>query len=305
MPLLVDNARRGLPALSARRYAATPSDLGAAACCDSGHKTLPVRHRGAYLHLGPKAPVQEESTVRSALALFGSTSPSYLILQSLDACNRLLSTDYPARLQECCDRLAALRARLNALAAAQGTALPLALDSPAREPMKLTLDAAALGLTGQALADHLRQNGMECEYADPRYLVLMFTPENPAEDMARLEAALAELCAGGIPPAEPPAEHRKAFCALARQAEPRLTVRQAVFAPQETILAGSALGRVCALPTVSCPPAHPHRGQRRGDRPGGAGAFRSLRRGDGLGGETGKILKNQGGSARFCGSETY
>ena len=45
--------------------------------------------------------------------------------------------------------------------------------------------------------------------------------------------------------------------ALARQAEPRLTVRQAVFAPQETIPAGSALGRVCALPTVSCPPAIP------------------------------------------------
>ena len=76
-------------------------------------------------------------------------------------------------------------------------------------------------------------------------------------DMARLEAALAELCARGIPPAESPAEHREAFCALARQAEPRLTVRQAVFAPQETIPAGSALGRVCALPTVSCPPAIP------------------------------------------------
>ena len=82
--------------------------------------------------------------MRGALALFGSTSPSYLILQSLDACNRLLSTDYPARLQECCDRLAALRARLNALTAGQGAALPLALDGPAREPMKLTLDAAAL-----------------------------------------------------------------------------------------------------------------------------------------------------------------
>ena len=169
----------------------------------------------------------------------------------------MLSADYPARLQECCDRLAALRARLNTLAAAQGTALPLALDGPAREPMKLTLDAAALGLTGQALADYLRQNGMECEYADPRYLVLMFTPENPAEDMARLEAALEELCARGIPPAEPPAEHREAFCALTRQAEPRLTVRQAVFAPQEQVPTEQAVGRICAMPTVSCPPAIP------------------------------------------------
>ena len=88
VPLLVDNAHgaylRFLPGGSRH-----PIDLGAAACCDSGHKTLPVLTGGAYLHLGPKAPVQEESTVRSALALFGSTSPSYLILQSLDACNRL------------------------------------------------------------------------------------------------------------------------------------------------------------------------------------------------------------------------
>ena len=245
--------------LTSPDYLGGMQDIAAlSAVCDAhGVPLLVDNAHGAYLHLGPKAPVQEESTVRNALALFGSTSPSYLILQSLDACNRLLSADYPARLQECCDRLAALRARLNTLAAGQGAALPLALDGPAREPMKLTLDAAALGLTGQALADYLRQNGMECEYADPRYLVLMFTPENPAEDMARLEAALAELCARGIPPAEPPAEHREAFCALARQAEPRLTVRQAVFAPQETIPAGSALGRVCALPTVSCPPAIP------------------------------------------------
>ena len=140
--------------------------------------------------------------MRSALALFGSTSPSYLILQSLDACNRLLSTDYPARLQECCDRLAALRARLTRwLPHRHGPAA--GTGQPRPEPMKLTLDAAALGLTGQALADHLRQNGMECEYADPRYLVLMFTPENPAEDMARLEAALAELCAGASPRQNP------------------------------------------------------------------------------------------------------
>ena len=252
VPLLVDNAHGAhLGYLSENLH---PIHLGASMAACSAHKTLPVLTGGAWLQINDSRYLEG---VKEAMSLFGSTSPSYLILQSLDACNRLLSTDYPARLQECCDRLAALRARLNALAAAQGTALPLALDGPAREPMKLTLDAAALGLTGQALADHLRQNGMECEYADPRYLVLMFTPENPAEDMARLEAALAELCARGIPPAEPPAEHREAFCALARQAEPRLTVRQAVFAPQETIPAGSALGRVCALPTVSCPPAIP------------------------------------------------
>ena len=40
----------------------------------------------------------DEAAVRNALALFGSTSPSYLILQSLDAANELLA-DYPEKLQ--------------------------------------------------------------------------------------------------------------------------------------------------------------------------------------------------------------
>ena len=33
--------------------------------------------------------------------------------------------------------------------------------------------------------------------------------------------------------------------------------RQAVFAPQERIPVQQALGRICAMPTVSCPPAIP------------------------------------------------
>ena len=206
VPLLVDNAHgaylRFLPGGSRH-----PIDLGAAACCDSGHKTLPVLTGGAYLHLGPKAPVQEESTVRNALALFGSTSPSYLILQSLDQCNAVLAGDYRARLAGCCAALEALRKALNETAAAHGAVLPLALpgDPPDREPLKLTLDAAALGCSGQALAEVLRQHGIECEYADPRYLVLMFTPENPPQDYDRLREAITACCTArslGSAPAE-------------------------------------------------------------------------------------------------------
>mgnify|MGYP000799776666 CR=1 FL=1 len=97
VPLLVDNAHgaylRFLP-----QGGQHPIALGAAMCCDSGHKTLPVVTGGAYLHLGKNAPVQDEAAVRNALALFGSTSPSYLILQSLDKCNQILSEGYPLRL---------------------------------------------------------------------------------------------------------------------------------------------------------------------------------------------------------------
>ena len=257
VPLLVDNAHGAylhfLPEGSRH-----PIRLGAAMCCDSGHKTLPVVTGGAYLHLGPRAPVQSETAVRNALALFGSTSPSYLILQSLDACNRMLDGEYPRQVAECCRRLEVLRSRLNAASAAAGCILPLARSGPDQEPMKLTLDASALGISGQALAQTLRQAGIECEYADPRYLVLMPTPLNPPQDLQKLEAVLLELCAADRAPVSAGlADEAEAFRALAQQAVCRCTVRQAVLAAQETLPAHEALGRVCAMPTVSCPPAIP------------------------------------------------
>ena len=255
LPLLVDNAHGAY--LHFLPQDGHPIALGAAMCCDSAHKTLPVVTGGAYLHLGHNAPVQDEAAVRGALALFGSTSPSYLILQSLDACNAVLAEGYPRRLAHCCAALARLRSSLNEAAAARHCPVPLAVAGVQQEPMKLTLDAAALGCTGTALAEALRGARLECEYADPRYVVLMFTPENPLQDYARLQAALEQLLAA-VPAALPrPADRAGEFAALQQQAVQRCTIRQAVLGAQVCIPVHKALGRVCALPTVSCPPAIP------------------------------------------------
>ena len=252
VPLLVDNAHgaylRFLP-----QGGQHPIALGAAMCCDSGHKTLPVVTGGAYLHLGKNAPVQDEAAVRNALALFGSTSPSYLILQSLDKCNQILSEGYPLRLLQCCGHLTRLRRELNE-AAAKHCPGPLALES---EPLKVTLDAAVLGLSGTELAEKLRAAKIECEYADPRYLVLMFTPDNPPQDFERLTAAVLRIAEELAGPVTLPEETAGEFAELERGLHRRCTIRQAVFAPQEQLPAEQAVGRICAMPTVSCPPAIP------------------------------------------------
>ena len=253
VPLLVDNAHgaylRFLP-----QGGQHPIALGAAMCCDSGHKTLPVVTGGAYLHLGKNAPVQDEAAVRNALALFGSTSPSYLILQSLDKCNQILSEGYPLRLLQCCGHLTRLRWELNEVAAAKRCPGPLALES---EPLKVTLDAAVLGLSGTELAEKLRAAKIECEYADPRYLVLMFTPDNPPQDFERLTAAVLRIAEDLAGPVTLPEEAAGDFAELERGLHRRCTIRQAVFAPQEQLPAEQAVGRICAMPTVSCPPAIP------------------------------------------------
>ena len=225
-----------------------PIDLGADLCCDSAHKTLPVLTGGAYLHVGRGLLAPAPEAVRGAMCLFGSTSPSYLILQSLDLCAVALAGDWPARLAACIGEVEALKRDL--------TALCPGLVRPS-EPLKVVLDGGALGCTGQALADLLRACKVECEYADRQYVVLMFAPDNLPRDYGRVRQAAAKALRRRAPGAALPALPAGIWARLAAEAAPRRTIRQAVFARQELVAAGQALGRVCALPTVACPPAIP------------------------------------------------
>ena len=231
--LLVDNAHGAY--LRFLQPSLHPLDLGADLCCDSAHKTLPVLTGGAYLHLSLAAPAQLASLAKSALGLFGSTSPSYLTLASLDLCNRYLAEGYPQRLAEAVKRLAELRERL--------TAAGWRVEPS--DPLRVTV-AAPRGVTGQELAGQLRRQGVECEYADRDFLVLMATPENTPEELAQAAAALGQ-CPGEANPPQLPLARGERAC----------SIRQAAFAPRETVDAAHSLGRVCGLPTVGCPPAIP------------------------------------------------
>ena len=234
--LLVDNAHGAyLKFLPKSRH---PMDLGAHMCCDSAHKTLPALTGGAYLHIARHAPEGLAAGARQALALFGSTSPSYLILQSLDHVNRYLSQDYPARLAAFLPQVQAARQAL----AGQGWALE------GDEPLKITLSAKPRGWLGHQAAQALAAQGVVCEFADPDFLVFMLTPETGPAGLNRLVQALGKL------PRRPPILTRPpSFRRPCRALSPR----QAVLSPQRLLPAAQSLGRVLAAPSVGCPPAVP------------------------------------------------
>lgn len=231
--LLVDNAHGAyLHFLSSPCH---PLDLGADLCCDSAHKTLPALTGGAYLHLA-KSAAHLRPYAKQALMLFGSTSPSYLILESLDLVNRALSGPLPAALQALALDLAARKARLSA---AGVSVMP-------GEALKLSIHTAAMGLTGLQAADALRRQGLEPEFADRDFLVCMVSPGNTSAELDRLEAALLSL-----PRTAPLPLPQRCFAPLPRA----MSIRAACLAPSEEVPLGHALGRVCAAPAVSCPPA--------------------------------------------------
>lgn len=235
VPLLIDNAHGAyLKFLQKSRH---PMDLGAAMCCDSAHKTLPVLTGGAYLHVNPSWGKVSKNQVLSAFSLFGSTSPSYLVLQSLDAANPYLET-LPQRLSDFLPRVAALK---KALIAAGYTVT-------GSEPMKVTLRPRARGYTGDELAALLYARHIVPEYYDPDVLVLMPSPQNTQDELTFTGQVLA-----GIPP------RSQRFGAPPPYVAPpvRLSPRAALFAPRETIPTEKAVGRTLADPAVSCPPAVP------------------------------------------------
>ena len=216
---------------------AHPMDLGADLCCASAHKTLPVLTGGAYLHIGASVSEELSGAAKTALALFGSTSPSYLILQSLDRANRYLET-IPGTLREFLSGVDALRRRLTE----RGYCLY------GTEPLKLTISAKPLGYTGRELAGELEKRNIIPEFADPDYLVLMLTPEIGAAGLKRLGEALLEIPFRMPIPMLPPRPGR---------GERVLSIREAMFSPARMVSVSDALGGVLAEASVGCPPAVP------------------------------------------------
>ena len=231
VPLLVDNAHGAyLKFLPQSRH---PMDFGAALCCDSAHKTLPVLTGGAYLHFRQEAMGQK---VKDAMALFGSTSPSYLILQSLDRANPYLET-LPQGLLALAPNIAALK----------GSLLARGFTLAGDELLKLTIRTDLWGYSGEELGDILEKQNIYCEFQDESHIVFMFTPENTRQDFAALRSALEAI---------PRRESREKILPLCRP-EPVLSPRAAAFSRKVTIPVGQAAGRILAAASVSCPPAVP------------------------------------------------
>ena len=169
--------------------------------------------------------------------LFGSTSPSYLILASLDLTNKYLLS-YKARLSDFIPMVDSLKADL----ISHGYCLI------GNERLKITVSAKEYGYLGTELAAILKRKKIYTEFSDSEYLVLMLTPELSPEDLTRV---------------------RDAFFSVERRPEiltrpPRIKapkrvmgLREAVFARSEITKTEHSVGKTVSSLSVACPPAVP------------------------------------------------
>lgn len=215
-----------------------PISLGAHMCCDSAHKTLPVLTGGAYLHISCSAPEIIINNAERAMALFASTSPSYLILASLDKANFYISEKLKGELKCFTEKLDFLKSLLTD----NGFVLS------GNEPLKISLACKKFGYTGNEIAEILRCNGIECEFSDPDFVVLMFTPSNSDAELEHLRKVLLAV------------ERRDAVndpIPSVVKCEQTLSVKEALFKNFIRVDTENAVGRILASPCVTCPPAVP------------------------------------------------
>lgn len=233
LPLLVDNAHGAHLHFLKEEY--HPMQLGADLCCDSLHKTMPTLTGAALLHTSD---TKYYPQMKGAMTVFGSTSPNYLIMLSMDSTAAFLMQDGAERIQQTVTRCEELRQK----AREKGFVLPQHCD-----PMRLTLPLAGTGWDTQNFRRLLRKHKIMEEYLSDSGCVLLFSPFNREEDFKRTEALLDEVLI-----------QNQSFTAFPIvPSEKVMSLREAFLSPKESVPVEKSEGRIAAQVKITCPPGIP------------------------------------------------
>ncbi len=241
--LIVDEAHGAhLPFITQRPCAAA---LGADISVMSAHKTLPALGQSAVINSSGRI---NSSQIRRNMAIFGTSSPSYAIMASLDFAR--LSMECRGR--ELYKQAAAAARRITDGVNRRGVFR--ALDGSGlfgKDDCRVCVCTGAGGLSGRRAAEILEnEHGIACEMADERNVVFIVTGNDTPEELSALDAALEaleSLFAG----------ESLEFETRVPQTDAEMTPREAFFSEIEEAELASSLGRISGQIIALFPPGIP------------------------------------------------
>lgn len=252
LPLLVDEAHGAhLPFHS--DMPAPALRLGAVAVVQSMHKMGGALTQASLLHLRGGAPAPER--VRRALALLQTSSPSYLLMASLDLARRQLALAGPRLLERAMELAYRLR---RGLAVLNGLEV-LGAEAGTADPTKVVVSTLGLGLNGYRAAALLqREYRIQVEMAGCGHVLLVVGLGTRAPDIARVLRAFRDLAqkhrGEGWSAAEPAI---KLLAAGAPLPEKVMTPRESWLQPSRAVPLVRAAGLVAAETVCLSPPGVP------------------------------------------------
>ena len=218
---------------------------GADGMVTSAHKALPACTQGAIVLAGTQR--LDPARLDRAFEATHTTSPAGAITASIDACRALLARDGK---QLCARLLRLVAAARRRLAEVPGVAV---LDGPGVDPAKLVVLLAGAGADGYAVERDLIAAGMPVELGDRDMIVPIITVADGEDTVARFTGTLmAAIERHRGPPRRP--DPSPAWSVSPEMAIPP---REAFFAPNETVGADAAAGRISAELVAPYPPGIP------------------------------------------------
>ena len=222
---------------------------GADIVIHSLHKTLPSLTQTALAHAADE---DTASLLEEQLDVFQTSSPSYLLMASIEGCIRLLEERRDGLFSAWHRRLEGFAQRARGLRHLS----VFGMDGPSeavfgRDPGKILIGCARAGISGQRLSDILRSRfKIDLEMAGQRAALAMTGMGDTEESLIRLIRALEEVdreaTPGDMPPSLPMPEARAAY-----------PPSQALRMSYELIAQRGIQGRVCAEYVTAYPPGIP------------------------------------------------
>jgi arginine/lysine/ornithine decarboxylase len=227
---------------------------GADGAVISTHKVLGSLTQAAILNV--RAGLVDPDRIRTTVGMVQTTSPSVLILASIDTTRRQMALGGEALLERTIVLAADARKRLQAL---PGISVLDAgqLGVADFDLTKLVVDVDALGMTGYQVEDALRNRfGIGPEMSDLVGLVFLITIGDTTESINRLVDAFTTLSREHYRGGGRRADLRSSgpVVAPSRQA---MTPRDAFFAPSRAIPLESASGEISTELVIPYPPGIP------------------------------------------------
>lgn len=257
--LLVDEAHGAHLRLSSD----LPEDAmacGAHASVQSTHKTLTAFTQASLLHV--KGQALDRDRLRRMLRLFQSSSPSYLLMASLDEAIGLAATEGSARMARLLENMKGLRRQLEQIPGVLYSGMHLQKESSAlMDPTRLWVDLRGLNISGYELDKRLREEWqLTMELSDQQGVLALATIGNREEDLMKLGEALTQLAHKAIPVKSETRKkaERLLSCSTMEGLPPvGLPLYEALQLPQQRVPLAQAAGGVVAESVIPYPPGIP------------------------------------------------
>ena len=221
---------------------------GADLVVESLHKTLPALTPAALVHAAKTVDCTE---LARAISIFETSSPSHILLASIDHCLRLMEKEGVSRHQEVLNAWLSAAKGLDALQVLEW----MDFDEPSSlpdDPFRVVLSTAQASISGPELANRLREKGYEPEMAQAEHVLLLLSiGDDPAIFPSLVEAILA------IDAQLTKTPKKRPVATLPSLPVQVLSIAQARRAPKSDVLLSDTAGYVAAEALWTYPPGIP------------------------------------------------